>query len=85
MLATYLGESSNVALTSDAPAMAGVVRSFTTVSAVMDEVRDARVFGGIHFRTADNVGQAVGVAVAQYIIQNALQPVHGNLTGQLAH
>jgi len=51
----------------------------------MEEVRDARVFGGIHFRTADNDGQAVGVAVAQYLTQNALLPVNRNLTGQLAH
>lgn len=85
VLAYYFGESSNLTLTSDAPAMAGVVRSFTTVSAMMDEVRDARVLGGIHFRTADNDGQAVGVAVAQYLIQNALLPVNGNRTGQLAH
>jgi hypothetical protein len=85
VLANYFGESSHVALTSDAPAMAGVVRSFTTVSAVMDEVRDARVFAGIHFRTADNDGQAVGAAVAHYLIQNVLLPVNGNHTGQLAH
>lgn len=85
VLANSFGESSGLALTSDAPAMAGVVRSFTTVSAMMDEVRDARVFGGIHFRTADNDGQAVGVAVAQYLIQNVLLPVSGKRTGQLAH
>lgn len=85
VLANYFGEILDVTLTSDALAMAGVVRSFTTVSAVMDEVRDARVFGGIHFRTADNDGQAVGVAVAQYLIQNALLPINGNPAGQLVH
>jgi membrane-associated phospholipid phosphatase len=83
VLATYFGERTSVNLTSDAPAMVGVVRSFDGFSALMREVVDARVFGGIHFRTADIDGQATGVAVARYVIDNAFLPVHGTRTGQL--
>jgi hypothetical protein len=83
VLATYFGERTSVHLTSDAPAMAGVIRSFDAFSALMREVVDARVFAGIHFRTADIDGQTTGVAVARYLIDNAFLPIHGTRTGQL--
>jgi len=40
------------------------------------------VFGGIHFRTADADGQATGVAVARYVIDNAFLSIDGNRIGQ---
>src|SRR5262245_38073151 len=64
VLATWFGEYTPVKLISDAPAMAGVIRSFPSFSAVLSEISDARVLGGIHFRTADVDGQTTGVAVA---------------------
>jgi hypothetical protein len=44
----------------------------------MAELADARVFGGIHFRTACDDGLAVGSAVGNYVLQNAFLPGHGN-------
>jgi hypothetical protein len=40
------------------------------------EVKNARVFGGIHFRTACNDGTALGSAVGEYILRHALLPNH---------
>jgi len=77
VLASYFGKSTSFSMDSDV--MTGVVRSFTSFSAVLDEIQDARIFGGIHFRTACADGQATGAAVANYILANALQPVHGIL------
>jgi hypothetical protein len=71
VLATWFGARSSVKLVSDAPAMLGVVRSFRNFSRMMNEVVDARIFAGIHYRTADVDGQATGVAVARYVIDNA--------------
>jgi hypothetical protein len=82
VLASYFGEKSSVGLTSDAPAMTGIVRSFDSFSALRKEVVDARVLAGIHFRTADVDGDATGVAVAQYVIGNAFLPVRGRRIGQ---
>jgi membrane-associated phospholipid phosphatase len=76
VLSTYFGEGSHVKLVSDAPAMAGVIRSFTSFSAVAAEISDARVLAGIHFRTADADGHATGVAVAKYVIDNAFLRVN---------
>jgi hypothetical protein len=58
--------------------MPGVTRSFTSFNQAMAELADARVFGGIHFRTACDDGLAVGAAVGNYILQNAFLPGNGN-------
>jgi hypothetical protein len=65
--------------------MPGVVRYFSSFSAALDEVKNARVFGGIHFRTACDDGQALGSAVGDYILGHALLPVHGEREGQIGN
>src|SRR5438876_2049813 len=50
-------------------------RSFDRFSDVLKEVIDARVWGGIHFRTADTQGAVLGKKVAQYMSKHYFQPV----------
>ena len=50
-------------------------RSFDRFSDMLKEVIDARVWGGIHFRTADTQGAVLGKKVAQYLKKNYFQPV----------
>ena len=45
---------------------AGLTRSFTRFSQAIDEVVDARVWSGIHFRTADEQGAQIGKQVAKW-------------------
>jgi len=45
---------------------AGLTRSFSSLSQAIDEIVDARVWSGIHFRTADVQGQRIGRRVAAY-------------------
>jgi len=51
----------------------GVTRSWTTFTQMVKEVEDARVWGGIHTRTADEHGTLAGRKVAEYVLANALQ------------
>ena len=44
----------------------GFTRSYTRFSQAIDEVVDARIWSGIHFRTADEQGAKIGRQVAQY-------------------
>ena len=76
VLVDSFGETSSFSVGSDV--MMGVVRSFTSFTAATDEVKDARVFAGIHFRTACNDGNATGRAVGSYVLQHALLPLNGN-------
>jgi hypothetical protein len=50
-------------------------RHFDSLSAVTQEVIDARVWGGIHFRTADVQGVELGTKVAKYEHAHFLKPV----------
>ena len=57
------------------------VRTFSRLSTAMDEVIDARVWGGIHFRTADVVGSQIGSKVARWAEKNYFEPVHAGASG----
>jgi PAP2 superfamily len=56
------------------PGLPGVVRSFDSFSAAAGEDVDARVWAGIHWRTSDRVGQALGRRVARFALRHALRP-----------
>ena len=75
ILSDYFGEETAFSVVSrGAP---GVTRKFSSFSAALEEVKNARIFGGIHFRTACVDGQSLGIAVADYVIRHALLPVTG--------
>jgi len=71
ILAHEFGEHARFTIESDQ--MPGVARSFTTFNDALEEVKDARVFAGIHWRFDCERGQAIGAAVASYILDNAFQ------------
>lgn len=73
VLTHFFGNRTSFTVQSDV--MLGVERSFNSFSEALREVTNARVFAGIHFRTACEDGEATGTAVANYILTNALQPV----------
>jgi hypothetical protein len=50
-------------------------RSFDRFSDALSEVIDARVWAGIHFRTADVQGAMLGKKVAHYLEKHYFQPV----------
>ena len=49
-------------------------RSFERLSDALKEIIDARVWGGIHFRTADVQGAVLGKKVAHWLKQHYFQP-----------
>jgi hypothetical protein len=58
-------------------------RSFDRFSDILSEVIDARVWAGIHFRTADVQGAVLGNKVAHYLRRHYFQPVQrSSLTTQ---
>ena len=48
-------------------------RSFSSFSAATAEIADARVFGGIHYRNSCVLGNAVGRAVADYVLSHSMR------------
>jgi hypothetical protein len=76
VLSNLLGENTRFSMTSDS--LLGVKRSFGSFSAAMEEVKNARIFAGIHFRSACDDGQKIGIDVANHVLQNSLQPINQN-------
>jgi hypothetical protein len=50
-------------------------RTYHSLSQMGHEVVDARVWGGIHYRTSDVHGAELGHKVAEYGLQHVLRPV----------
>ncbi len=48
-------------------AVSKTTRKFTSFSQAIEEIVDARVYSGIHFRTADVQGALLGKKVANYV------------------
>jgi hypothetical protein len=80
ILSQTFGEETSFNVESNA--MPGVTRKFHNFSAALEEVKNARVFGGIHFRAACVDGTALGISVADYVMAHALVPLHGQHQGQ---
>jgi hypothetical protein len=57
-------------ITMRADLVLGVTRSFNSFSAVLDEIVDARVYEGIHFRFADEEARTLGITVANYVLEH---------------
>jgi hypothetical protein len=67
LLTAYFGDNTRFTVPNDV--MLGVRRSFRSFSSALEEVKDARIFAGIHFRTACDVGQKIGIDVANYVLE----------------
>ena len=56
----------------------GTTRTFHSLSDALKENINARVWAGIHFRTADLQGVKLGTTVARYLHHHYFQPIHHN-------
>jgi PAP2 superfamily len=74
ILATAFGDNTPFNVTSD---VRTGTRNFSSFSAAVAEIADARVFGGIHFRTSCVRGNALGQAVAAYTASHAMRTLDG--------
>ena len=55
------------------PAVAGVVLQYSSFRQITQDVDDARVYGGIHFRFDQEAGGKLGQQVGAYVQRHALQ------------
>jgi hypothetical protein len=67
--------SNNVPALGSLPATV-ITEHYTQLKEIADDVDDARVYGGIHWRSDQDAGHVVGRAVATEVVKNNLRPVH---------
>jgi hypothetical protein len=61
-------------LATSSPTAKGATRRWNSLDAFVLEVGDSRIWGGIHYRTAIEVGQAMGRRVGEEAAKALLQP-----------
>ena len=52
-----------------------ITKHYTQLKAIANDVDDARVYGGIHWRYDQDAGGVLGRAVATAVVKNNLRPV----------
>ena len=72
ILASRFGDNTSFTVSSESRPG---TRSFSSFSGAVAEIADARVFGGIHFRTSCDLGNTLGRNVANFVAIRAIRPV----------
>jgi PAP2 superfamily len=52
----------------------GVIHRFTNMTAFADEVANARIWSGFHYRFSTLVGRDMGNKIGEYVVTNVMQP-----------
>jgi PAP2 superfamily len=66
-------EMPEVSITS--PTAPGVTHRWTNLRAFADEVAQARISAGFHYRFSTKVGQDMGYKIGEYVVKNFMQPL----------
>ena len=75
VLRRIYGEAAH-SITLTNPTVPSIVLQYTSFKQITDDISDARVYGGIHFRTDQEAGADLGRAVGTAVYKNNLRPVH---------
>jgi hypothetical protein len=65
-----------LAITLTNPGLPGIVLNYTTWDHITDDIDDARIYGGIHFRFDQEAGALQGRHVGRYILRHYLRSEH---------
>ena len=55
----------------------GVIHRWTNMRVFADEVSQARIWAGFHYRFSTRAGQDMGRSIAEYVVKNVMQPATG--------
>jgi hypothetical protein len=72
VLAAFFG-GDDMAFSTESEDLPGVVRSFASFSAAAQEAGISRIYGGIHFLSANEAGLSSGGALGAYVSENFLK------------
>ena len=66
------------AITLTNPALPDIVLHYETFKQITDDIDEARVYGGVHYRFDQEAGAAQGRRVGEYVLRRALRPACGH-------
>ena len=77
VLRRIFGEAGH-SITLTNPAVPTIVLQYSSFKQITDDISDARVYGGIHFRTDQEAGADLGRAIGTAVYENNLRRTHDN-------
>jgi PAP2 superfamily len=75
ILRRIYGEGEHL-MTLSNPTVPDIVLQYTTFKQITDDISDARVYGGIHFRTDQVAGERLGKAIGKAVYKHNLRRMH---------
>jgi hypothetical protein len=63
------------AITMSNPAQPGLAFHYTSFNQITDDISDARIYGGIHYRFDQEAGADLGRDIARYVYRHNLRPL----------
>ena len=81
VLATFYG-TDNISFTTSSDTVPGVTRTYASFASCAEEIAWSRIYGGIHFYSADIDGLTAGRQIGEYVMNGFLKPLpeHARLT-----
>ena len=75
VLESQFGKDAVPTMSMTSATLPGVTRSWTRIDDYVQEVKNARVWGGIHYRNSADVGEQMGRAIGQLTVKTAMTPL----------
>jgi hypothetical protein len=72
---TALGTTDIPEIATTSPTAPGVTHRWTSVTAFAEEIANARIWAGFHYRSSTRVGTDMGQQIGEYVVNNVMQPV----------
>jgi hypothetical protein len=76
VLTLLFGDEPGTSIVATSPTNPGFERHWARLSEGVDEVIEARIYAGIHYRTSDEEGASVGRKIARFVVTHALRVRH---------
>ncbi len=73
MLEAQFGKGEVPPITMTSPTAPGVTHRWTRIADYVQEVDNARIWGGIHYRNSTQVGEAMGRKIGALAVQSFLK------------
>jgi hypothetical protein len=75
VLEAQFGSGAVAPFTMTSPATPGVVRKWDRIDAYVEEVSNARIWSGVHYRNSATVGREMGRKIGMLAVENSLRPL----------
>jgi PAP2 superfamily protein len=69
-----LGTAGIPEIATTSPTAPGITHRWTNMTAYTQEVANARIWAGFHYRFSTRVGTDMGLQIGEYVVNNVMQP-----------